>query len=198
MDSNKEINNRVKNKPFSVTRFVFSIVITSVVLTFLFLMAMPNYPPLRASRIKDDCFLEIRLLAGAVEMYNLDYETKIQKLDNETIKVLVDGKYLKNFPEPFIEKCKYLSQGDLASDTGVIYCEAHGDPEGNIKSKYPESDIIREVNTKIKVNKIKGYSIVISIIILISLFAVSFFDIILPKINDRMTKLISPIFSKKQ
>ena len=121
MDSDKEINNRVKNKPFSVTRFVFSIVITSVVLTFLFLMAMPNYPPLRASRIKDDCFLEIRLLADAVEMYNLDYETKIHKLDDEIIKSLVNNKYLKNIPEPFIEKCKYLSQGDLASDTGIIY-----------------------------------------------------------------------------
>ena len=183
--SNELVKNEEKPneaKPLTVTKFFLDIIISSIILTFIFLALLPHYPQIRPSRLKDNCFSEIRLIAGAVELYNLDNEIKINKLDEKTLQTLVDTKYLKRLPDPFIEKCKYSSEGDLATDTGIIYCEAHGDLNGKIKSKYSESQIADAIYAKEKENKTQVFSIVIASILLISFLSATIFDIIIPKI----------------
>jgi hypothetical protein len=182
MDSN--ITNKKEVKPFSPASYCIHLFVSIAILSFVFLAIMPHYPPIRPGRVKNNCFSEIRVLSGAVELYNLDYETKIHNLDDDTIKSLVDNQYLKKLPKPYIEKCKYISQGDLASDSGVIFCEAHGDIDGNIKGKYSEDDIARDIYTKERDNKFTAFSIAFSIIFLISFSAVTFSQVIYPRLKD--------------
>ncbi len=138
---------------------IINIIIDTIIVTAIFLfltnLMEPHYKPLRPDRIKNDCFSNIRVLYSAVELYNLDHETKINNLNEQTLNILLENQYIKNLPDPFIPKCKYVSKNDLASDSGIIYCEAHGSPDGTIKSIYGESEIYNEVSEKIDDNKKK-------------------------------------------
>ena len=112
--------------------------------------------------------------SSGVEMYNMDHESKIDKLDDNTYNSLIEEKYLNpNGVKPLLPICKYLSRGNLATDTGIIYCECHGDIEGKIKGKYDESQISREYN-KIKFkNQFRGFFYLIffsSLFVLVSRF----------------------------
>ena len=72
------------------------------------------------------CFSNIRVLIGAVDMYNMDHKIMMTKLD---LNALIQENYLKkNFSGPEKE-CEYLTEGDL-TDNGYIYCKIHGDIEG--------------------------------------------------------------------
>ncbi len=68
------------------------------------------------------CSANIRVLTGAVEMYNMDHSTMMTTLDMQT---LVKEKYLKGVVEGVEPGCEYYSIGDLTQD-GVIACKKHG------------------------------------------------------------------------
>ena len=80
----------------------------------------------RTSSFQKTCFSNIRVLQGAVEMYNMDHETEPMKtLD---IKTLVESNYLKpNSTEGPDEECEYISKDDLSKD-GKVICRFHSDP----------------------------------------------------------------------
>lgn len=67
------------------------------------------------------CFSNMRVLTGAVEMYNMDNGVKMDKLD---IDKLVQGRYLMSAPLKPDAKCSYDGY-DLANN-GEIYCTYHG------------------------------------------------------------------------
>ena len=100
------------------------------------------------------CFSNIRVLIGAVDMYNMDHKIMMTKLD---LNALIQENYLKkNFSGPEKE-CEYLTEGDL-TDNGYIYCKIHGDIEGlkekEIQSKKDEekkrnSSFVKNVFSKI-------------------------------------------------
>lgn len=85
-------------------------------------MAIPNFQKARSSAREKACFSNIRVLSGAVEMYNMDHNTMMTTLD---IKELVKDCYLKQAPVGPEPDCEYYSIGDL-SDNGVIACKRHG------------------------------------------------------------------------
>ena len=103
-----------------------------------------------------ECFSDIRVISGAIEMYNMDNPVMIKDLNNETLQTLRDLKYLKD-QYPHISssddkrnKCKYRTTGDLTG-VGYIYCEYHGeaDPLGKIKpSKEYYDDVKRDERRK--------------------------------------------------
>lgn len=64
---------------------------------FILLMLMNNNPGSGGSyrNVRKSCFSNISFLSGAVEMYNMDNSAKINELNNSTIKILIDNKYLK-------------------------------------------------------------------------------------------------------
>ncbi|RCK79127.1 MAG: hypothetical protein OZSIB_0241 [Candidatus Ozemobacter sibiricus] len=74
------------------------------------------------------CYANIRVLLGAVEMYNMDHQQMITRMDRSTMKVLQEKHYLKgeiSSPEP---GCEYANDGDL-SGNGRITCAIHGGVE---------------------------------------------------------------------
>ncbi len=146
------MNNKIRNttkEPFNIFTFIIDLTIVFSIYLLLSNIAKPNIHKTRPKMIKINCFSEIRVLSGAVELYNLDNESKINELNDETIKILFDNKYIKEMPNPFIPKCVYRNEENLASNPLSIYCEAHGSPDGSIHSIYDEKEIEDEVSQKI-------------------------------------------------
>ncbi len=79
--------------------------------------------PSVSSRHKS-CWSNIRVITGAVEMYNMDNDTMMKELD---IPLLVKNKYLYSAPSKVEKDCEYLSFGDLTED-GFVYCILHAVP----------------------------------------------------------------------
>ncbi|MBF0503260.1 MAG: hypothetical protein HQM09_24270 [Candidatus Riflebacteria bacterium] len=83
----------------------------------------------RASARAYACYANMRVLLGAVEMYNMDYGNIIRTFsDADASKdgYLVKSQYLKSpisHPEP---SCLYSSTGDISTTTGRIICSTHG------------------------------------------------------------------------
>lgn len=75
------------------------------------------------------CHANQRVLAGAVEMYNMDNETKMHTIRHADVispaGELIKGCYLKSPINPAELDCEYYSYGNLTS-TGIIYCTQHG------------------------------------------------------------------------
>ncbi len=145
-----------KNNDTKLPRFGFSNIFNLIffkeffIFFFIFLffayMATPHYPKAGSKRFRDNCFRQLRFITDTIEMYNLDNEQKISILNEENIKILLEKKYLKeNHITQYTPLCKYHSEGDLASDSGVIFCDAHGDLDGNITPKYTESEVNNEI-----------------------------------------------------
>ena len=70
------------------------------------------------------CFANMRVLLGAVEMYNMDNAVMMDKLD---IDKLVQGGYLKSSPAKPEAECSYNGYG--LTENGEIYCTYHGSIE---------------------------------------------------------------------
>lgn len=80
------------------------------------------------------CYANMRVLLGAIEMYNMDSAVMQKTLDEPFIKKLTSAQYLKggiSKPEP---GCSYISTGDL-TDTGRVRCVIHGTVESDIDRK---------------------------------------------------------------
>lgn len=82
----------------------------------------PGNPPSLGRDSKYACYSNIRVLTGAVEMYNMDHATMMSTLDTDT---LVKEHYLKYPPKGPDPDCEYYSEGDLIED-GIIACKKHG------------------------------------------------------------------------
>ncbi len=82
----------------------------------------PGNPPPLGRDSKYACYSNIRVLTGAVEMYNMDHATMMSTLDTDT---LVKEHYLKYPPKGPDPDCEYYSEGDLIED-GIIACKKHG------------------------------------------------------------------------
>ncbi len=102
---------------------------------------VPNFRKAREQSREKACYANMRVILGAVEMYNMDHDSMLCMVDDQVIEGLTQGNYLKgsiNKPE---SGCAYLSSGDLTGG-GVIYCAIHGTVEpsniGNINIKYQD------------------------------------------------------------
>jgi competence protein ComGC len=95
-------------------------------------IAIPNRSRRHGHPRMKACFANQRVLAGAIEMYNMDRNEMIHNLNEDVIDLLVESKYLKAkvvcYDSP---PGKYFSTGDLAQD-GLISCTRHGNPENPI------------------------------------------------------------------
>lgn len=79
------------------------------------------------------CMANMRVLQGAVEMYNMDNQKMISEFDENTLELLVSGKYLKSRPIcPGSPSGVYRSNGDLTKE-GVISCSVHGTVENPVE-----------------------------------------------------------------
>ena len=108
---------------------------------------MPNFRKGGGRDPRITCYSNLRVIQGAVEMYNMDIKTMMSDLDIER---LLEGKYLKEKPRSPRPECRYFSDGDL-TDTGEICCEIHG---GLIAEA--NSDIIRKEEREKRIEEIRS------------------------------------------
>lgn len=114
----------MKRKGFTLIELMIVIAIIGI----LAAMAVPNFKKARDSARQKACYSNIRVIQGAVEMYNMDTSTMMAKtLDVNT---LVSGHYLKTAPIPPETNCSYSINGDI-TESGYIKCGLHGDIEGH-------------------------------------------------------------------
>jgi competence protein ComGC len=86
---------------------------------------VPDFRKKRDEARKKACYANMRILLGAVEMYNMDHTDMMTSIDSNKIKLLLAKGYLKtdiSLPSP---QCKYYATGDLSAD-GLVACSFHG------------------------------------------------------------------------
>ena len=99
----------------------------------------------RAYSRQKACYSNIRVIQGAVEMYNMDSLTMMETLDQT---LLEEGRYLKDIIEGPEKDCEYISEGNLA-DEGYVYCYQHGDLRGEKPERETSSEPREEKPTNI-------------------------------------------------
>ena len=111
----------MKRKGFTLIELMIVIAIIGI----LAAMAIPNFKKARESAREKACYSNIRVILGAVEMYNMDNSEMINTMNDGFIGNLVSAKYLKSAPAKPETNCVYSSVGDL-TDSGYIICTRHG------------------------------------------------------------------------
>lgn len=114
---------------FSGARFrLIELMIVLGIIAVLAAISVPNFRKSREQSRHKACFANQRVIAGAVEMYNMDHDQPMTSLN---LDLLVKKGYLKarpTLPEP---GCHYMGSGNL-SQTGQIYCRLHGNVDGSV------------------------------------------------------------------
>ena len=119
---------------------LIELMIVIAIIGILAAMAIPNFKKARASARQKACYSNIRVLQGAVEMYNMDNSAMLTKMDDSTQNVLIKQKYIKA-PAPLV--CPETSQnnpkygGSDLTENGEITCSYHG---GLIKAGKYDND----------------------------------------------------------
>ena len=79
----------------------------------------------RGMNPQKSCYSNLRVVQGAVEMYNMDSKVMLEELNKETFKNLVIGGYIKEgiaCPAGKINKYK----GEHLAGDGEVYCGING------------------------------------------------------------------------
>lgn len=112
------------------------VIVIFVILGILAAIAVPNYRKCYRQQARDKaCFANMRVIMGAIEMYNMDHESLISTtLDDPTKKdsILVKEHYLKSPLSPPDVNCNYKIMGDI-TNKGFICCDVHGTIESPTK-----------------------------------------------------------------
>ena len=92
---------------------------------FIFLGPVPRRVGGRASSPQKACYSNIRVLQGAVEMYNMDVEPMMTTLDQELLR---EGHYIKSDEDLVCPKTEIggTYSGENLTDDGEIICSYHG------------------------------------------------------------------------
>lgn len=110
------------------------VAIVLIIVTIIGLIAVPNFRRCYRQQTRDKaCYANMRVILGAIEMYNMDHQDMITtSLDDPTKagSVLVKGKYLKHPLDPPEIGCNYRIVGDMTG-SGYITCDVHGSVEEN-------------------------------------------------------------------
>lgn len=130
---------------------------------FITLFCFPNTSFARKERSSgryNACLSNQRVIMNAIEMYNMDHKTVIDKYDENSENLLITEKYLKSKPQKPEQKCEYKMNGH------DVYCEYHGgmDPE---KLK-PSPEFAESLKDILQYRKNKKYEYASQIIILLA------------------------------
>ncbi len=96
-------------------------------------IAIPNFRAARLKANKRACFANQKVLMGATEMYNLDYNTNVETLDKEFLEKLKKEGYLMAIPNDPGQGDGTWSNYQFTGDDGPgMACKAHGSIDGTI------------------------------------------------------------------
>ena len=157
-----------KEKPKNITAIIVETIVVFFIVFILTSMGAPGYSTPRASTRQKACYSNIRVLYGAIEMYNLDHKDTFKELNEKTLNSLYDEKCLKgeiNLPTP---RCNYRSEGIIKENgEGYIYCDYHGD----IGNKKPDNmDDNFESKLRLKAQTQKTLTLITPALIIAGIF----------------------------
>lgn len=114
----------MKKRGFTLIELMIVIAIIGI----LAAIAIPNFRKAREQAREKACYANMRVLLGAIEMYNMDHSAMISDCSGDgTISTLISGQYLKSkisYPE---QGCTY--KGSNLTGDGRITCGVHGTVE---------------------------------------------------------------------
>lgn len=104
-----------------------------LLLTFFFAVFFANwFHPIRRHSPVRRCYANLKTLSGALEMYALDFNKKLESgfLDQPLGRLLVKEGYLQEFPRHFRERPEELAKNAanyyLDANSGYVLCLRHG------------------------------------------------------------------------
>ena len=107
---------------------LIELMIVIAIIGILAAMAVPNFKKAREQAREKACYSNIRVLMGAVEMYNMDNSKMMESLAQ---KVLKDNSYIRQEVECPEQGGKY--EGSQLHKDGEVKCSVHGLIEGKAK-----------------------------------------------------------------
>ena len=123
--------NKKKSYGFTFLELIIVIAIIGIICA----MAIPNHRKCtRRHDPRKSCYSNIRVLQGAIEMYNMDNITMMTTYLN--LNDLKNGNYIKkvedfSYPNTPEKSCKYCILGDITLE-GQVYCQFHGTVDNTI------------------------------------------------------------------
>ncbi len=106
---------------------LIELMIVIAIIGILAAIAIPNFRKAREQAREKACYANIRVILGAIEMYNMDHsamKTNIIDTDVTGTGILVTGQYLKTPVTKPETGCAYA--GINVDTTGKISCTVHG------------------------------------------------------------------------
>ncbi len=89
---------------------------------------IPNFRKAREQSREKACYANMRVILGAVEMYNMDHSEMLHTISDGDLELLTQIGYLKTSIQRPETTCAYYTDGDLTG-VGVIACAEHGPVE---------------------------------------------------------------------
>lgn len=105
---------------------LIELMIVIAIIGILAAIAIPNFRKAREQAREKACYANMRVLLGAIEMYNMDNSSMITTAFTE--QSLIDAKYLKGAISKPETGCSYTLSSDITSE-GRVSCAVHNQVE---------------------------------------------------------------------
>ncbi len=109
---------------------LIELMIVIAIIGVLAAIAVPNFQKARQRANSRACYANQKTIGGAIEMYNLDFNTSIEACDATFLGTLKTNGYLQSVPQDPGQGNS--SAGNYTMDAlGTIYCTKHGGIQEN-------------------------------------------------------------------